>query len=114
MKQLLLFMGALALAGCTSDLGKFTVYSPRALDLSKGEYTVDKSTTIKGVDEANIYLVFPSNVPQYDQAVRNAMATKPGCVGIADLTLRRETFWLLFGYCDFIAEGHPIVRKEAK
>jgi len=105
----------MALAGCTTQLGKFSVYSPRNIDLSKAEYTVDRSAKVVGVDPTALYLVFPSpDAPSYDQAVRNAMAQKPGCVGLADVTLRRKAFWLLFGYCDFYAEGYPIVKKEVK
>jgi len=113
MKKLLI-LGALALAGCTTELGKFTVYSPKPLDLTGGLYEVDRTAKVKGVDEASLYLVFPSNIPQYDQAVQKAMAKRPRCVGLADMTLQRKAFWLLFGYCDFEAEGYPIIKKEVK
>jgi len=111
----LLFIGALALTGCTAQLGKFTVYSPKPLDLSSPQYTVDRTRKVKGVDASTLYLVFPDpEAPQYDEAVRNAMAQVPGCVGLADVTLTRKAFWLLFGYCDFHAEGYPIVKKGVK
>jgi len=114
MKRLLL-MGMVALTGCTAQLGKFTVYSPKPIDLSKAEYRVDRTKKVTGVDASTLYLVFPSpEAPQYDKAVRNAMAQVPGCVGLADVTLTRKAFWLLFGYCDFHAEDYPIVRKGVK
>jgi len=114
MKRLML-IGLAAFAGCTTKLGTFTVYSPKTIDLSKAEYRVDKTQKVSGVDASTLYLVFPSpEAPQYDRAVRNAMAKKPGCVGLADVTLTRKAFWLVFGYCDFVAEGYPIVKKEVK
>ena len=114
MKNIIILGAALALAGCTTQLGKFSVYSPDSVDVTRGEYRVDKSQKVSGVDPASIYVVYPTNTPSYDQAVRNAMANRKGCVGLADVTLTRKTFWLLFGYCDFHAEGYPIVKKEVK
>ncbi len=113
MKRMLL-LGMMAFAGCTTQLGKFTVYSPKPIDLSKGEYAVDKTQKVKGVDGTALYLLYGPDMPTYDGAVRKAMAQKPGCVGLADVTLSRKGFWLLFGFCDFYAEGYPIVKKEVK
>ena len=114
MKNLLILGVALALAGCTTQLGKFTVYSPDSVDVTTGAYRVDKSQKVRGVDPAEIYVVYATNAPSYAQAVRNAMAKYKGCVGLADVTLTRKAFWLLFGYCDFYAEGYPIIKKEVK
>ena len=114
MKNILILGVMLAFAGCTTQLGKFSVYSPDSVNVTSGDYRVDKSHKVSGVDPASIYVVYPTNTPSYDQAVRNAMAKQKGCVGLADVTLTRKAFWLLFGYCDFHAEGYPIVKKEVK
>jgi len=39
MKKLLL-IGAMALAGCTTQLGQFSVYSPKSLDFDNSQYTM--------------------------------------------------------------------------
>lgn len=113
MKRLLIIC-SLALAGCKTQLAQFTVYCPKHVDLSTAQYRVDKFQKVSGMDRATLYLVIPSNAPSYDQAVRNAMMRAPGCVGLADMKITREVTWFLFGHCDFIAEGYPIYKKEAK
>jgi len=110
----LLFFGLMAFAGCSTQLGQFTVYTPKTLDLDSAQYVVDRTKKVRGVDDTAIYVVYAPNMVTYDQAVRNAMATQKNCVGLADMTLKREAFWLVFGYCDFIAEGYPIIKKEPK
>jgi len=113
MKKLLI-ISVLALVGCKTDLAQFSVMCPRSIDMSKAEYTVDRTKKVRGVSGSALYIVYAPDAPSYDAAVKNAMSKRSGCVGIADLKLRREAFWLLFGYCDFIAEGYPIIKKEAK
>lgn len=114
-KLLIIGAMALALAGCKTDLIKLTVYSPDKLDLSTGGmYTVDRSHKVKGMAGTAIYLVYAPDMPTYQQAFVNAMAQHPGCVGLADAKIERDSFWFLFGYCDFHAEGYPIVKKGVK
>jgi len=102
---------ALALVGCTTEVATFAMFSKNKLDPSKHQFAPDRSVKVTGRDDSTLFLIFTSHFPDVETAVDNACATKPGCVGLSEVTVRREWFWLLFGYNNLVVEGNPIYKK---
>jgi len=102
---------ALTLVGCKTEVTTFTMFSRQKLDPSKHQFAPDRSTTVSGRDDSTLILIFSTHFPDVETAVDKACAKKPGCVGLSNVTVRREWFWLLFGYNNLVVEGNPIYKK---
>ena len=100
----------LALLGCTSRIGTFTMLSDSNLDFEHCIYEVDKSHRVHGSDQSFIFTIIPFGLPDVETAVATATRTIPDCAGLANASVKSNWFWLGLGYYKLEVIGYPIVK----
>ncbi len=116
--SLLLAAGLLlSLSSCSTRIASFSVASTRNFDFTAvGNYHVDTGRTVSRMDgEYTVPILFFSTFAEADmtEAVEGAIREAgPGCVGIANATLRKGyLFTLLVNASWYSLEGNPIYRR---
>ncbi len=115
-QTLLLAAGLLfGLSSCSTRIATFSVASTRNFDFTAaGNYQVDTEKTISNFDgQYRTLFLFSFSEAHMKEAMEGAIKKAgPGCVGIADATMRRgfiftgimNVFW-------YSVEGNPIYRR---
>ncbi len=104
------------LSSCSTRIASFSVASTRNFDFTAvGKYQVDTGRTVSKMDgEYTVPVLFFSTFSEADmtEAVEGAIREAgPGCIGIANATLRRGyLFTLLVNASWYSVEGNPIYR----
>jgi hypothetical protein len=109
-----LFCVGLLLAGCTTNLGDFTVLSSKNVNLanfsnSKAEVSGEK---VQGEDCVHIICLFPTGELNLKTAVDRALESKNAFM----LTNARVSYvyWyvpLIYGQMKFVVEGNPTLKN---
>ena len=102
------------LAGCSTRVANFSSICATNLDLEKYNYEIDKTRRARGVDTAFIFVVIPFGLPDATTAVANAASGIPDCVGLANVGIKDNWFWLGLGYTQIEAIGYPIIKQRER
>ncbi len=116
--SLLLAAGLLlSLTSCSTRIANFSVATTRNFDFTAiANYHVDTGRTVSRMDgEYTVPLLFFATFSEADmtEAVEGAIREAgPGCVGIANATLRKGYFFGLLANASWYSlEGNPIYRR---
>ena len=100
---------AMLMAGCTTRIGDFTIYSTKNIDVKKSLHTVDTSRRVTGRDAKYLFVFIPLGQPNLKEAADNAEQKVPECVGLSDVAVRVGGWWaILTGQTWIEIEGNPI------
>jgi len=97
-------------SGCSKRLGDFTLLTTKNIDLSSfSTCTDDGKERVNGEDASHIIVVFPTKVPNFKDAVDNAIEASNSYM-LSDAVVRYTWFYipLIYGQEKFIVEGHPV------
>ena len=103
---------ALALGGCASRVGAFTVLSTRNIDWSRTQEYVRSSEKTKGKDINHIIIFIPTKANvNIEDAVDNAIAKVPGGIALVDAVVRYRSFSipLIYAQGGYIVEGSVLI-----
>ena len=103
----------LALLGCSSRIGTFTMLTGSNLDFERCVYKVDKSHRVSGSDQAFIFTIIPFGLPDVETAAAKATKEIPECAGLANVAVKSNWFWLGIGYYQIEVVGSPIIKTGA-
>lgn len=110
MKNLLIAITMVLVAGCSQRLVDFTMLSTKNMDLSRaGSYVRGERTT--GEDRIPIIIFIPCGSPNLKEAIDNTIEDIPGCVGLVDGVVYTGGWYipLIYG-CQYITvEGTPLI-----
>ena len=111
LSRLLLLASALLMAGCTHNIGDFTILSTNNVDFSVIAGS-RRGAQVEGVDIQHIIIFFPtSGVPNLKTAIDRAIESVPGTIALVDARLRFRSFYIpyLYGQNAYLAEGRALV-----
>ncbi len=116
LQTLLLTAGLLlGLSSCSTRIATFSVASTRNFDFTAtGNYQVDEEKTVSNFDgQYNFLILFTFKEDHMKEAMEGAIKKAgPGCIGIADATMRRGSFYSgLVNVFWYSVEGNPIYRR---
>ena len=103
-----------AMSGCSQHIASFSRLSAHDLEFDDSKYEIDKSCRVKGKDTAFVFAIIPFGLPDATTAVKDAMRKNAACVGLANVSVRRNWFWLGLGYEQVETVGYPIRKKGGK
>lgn len=98
-------------AGCSARIANFTMLSAQNLDFEHTEYVVDKTRRVTGKDTVFILGIIPFGLPDAETAAMEAGRGVPGYVGLSNVGVKHNWFWLGLGYAQIEAIGYPIINK---
>ena len=115
-KAAALLAAAAVLAGCTTNLAKFSLVTTRNVDLSRLAELQRENRRVQGEDTRTVILFVSNKMqPSMKEALERAMESVPGCVALADATLHQEyATFILGGYSTYVVEGTPLIDPRLK
>ena len=111
---LCLVFSIIFITGCSTRLGDFTVISSKNVDLSNFSTQAESgSERVRGVDKGQIIILFPTKHPNIKDAIDIALEENNAYM-LSDTVLKYEWFYIpyIYGEEKYIAEGHPVLRKN--
>ena len=99
MKNVLLALSALALAGCsTQRLGDFTLLSTKNVDISQMETYERVGSRQDARDMRNVFQLYVGSRASMEEAVDEAMERIPGCRALVDVSVKIVSRTFSSGY----------------
>lgn len=116
LKRAALLAAVALLAGCTTNLAKFSLVSTGNIDLSRLAEFQRENRRVQGEDTRIVILFIPNKMqPSMKEALEMAIGSVPGCVALADATLHQEyATFILGGYSTYVVEGTPLIDPKLK
>lgn len=109
-----ILLSCLLLTGCVTRLGSFTVASTKNIDIKKSLHRVDERVRVKDRDTRHIILFISTGMPNFEEAMDNAIEQKPGAVGLSNVSIKHGFWWipLIYGKTFYEVEGNPVYEVE--
>ena len=101
----------IALSGCVTRLGDFTLISTKNVDLSKGASFQRGPSRVKGEDIISIIIFIPTGVPNMKTAIDKAIESVPGAIALLDAVLSQKVWYIpyIYGQSGYVVEGTPLI-----
>lgn len=113
---LILLFFALFLAGCTTNLGDFTLLTSKNINLSdfsteKAEKTTEQAY---GEDCAHIIFFIPTGVPNLKETVDRALESKNAYM-LTNARIKHFFFWIpyIYGQVKYEVRGNPVIKSSS-
>lgn len=113
---------SLVTSGCASRTADLTLVSTRNIDLSEANEYGHSSERISGQSmvASNILFFVPTGLsPDIEDAIDSAIDSTPGAIGLTDVVIKRDSYWLLdlltaflFNFEGISIEATALIDKE--
>nr|WP_205298847.1 MULTISPECIES: hypothetical protein [Pantoea] len=105
----MLLLSMVALSGCSMRVADLTVASTKNMNLNSNGFIIGKRVT--GIDRVPI-IILPIGYPNVKEATDRAIETDKCAVGLTDVVVDENGFYLLFGFDGFNVKGNLIIDKN--
>jgi len=112
--RILILLLCAALCGCRSRLGDFTVITTKNIDLTNfSTHSNLEREPVSGIDEKHIICIFPTGIPNIEEAIDKALAKGKGYI-LVDASISEEWFYFpyIYGYMKYEVKGTPVSRVD--
>ncbi len=107
----LLSLFGFSLCGCVQRLVDFTIISTRNVEWSRAAEFERSSKRVTGEHIEHIILIFPTGIPNMENAIEDAIDKVPGGVALIDGVLRQKSWYIpfLYGQSGYLVDGTVLI-----